>query len=170
MPKHIMQSNEFETKQTNLRKQTRCINSKTDIYIYIYMRNLPVETDSGTNAMMVLLSPDAPGPFLESPADVVAVIPDYLTGPVSRPSPGVVPHWSLAREGPFLAERSPSSILCLDAGCAFRNTTYRPWDHAPPSGDFGIPLHHPRLLEWLKLPESASLLEMGPGRWLYLLF
>ena len=134
------------------------------------MRTLLFETDSGPKAMMVLSSPDAPGPFSESPADMVADIPDYLTGPVSQRSPGVVPRWRLAREGPFLAERSPSSIRCLGAGCAFCNTTYRPSDHAPPSDDFGIPLHHPRLLEWLKLPESASLLEMGPGRWLYLLF
>ena len=96
-------------------------------------------------------------------------IPKSLTGPVSRRSPGFVPLWLLAREGPFLAERSPSSIRCLGAGCAFRNTTYRPSDYASPSGEFGISLHHPRFLECTSVPESAGLLEMGPGRWLPLL-
>ena len=57
--------------------------------------------------------------------------------------------------------------FCLGAGCTFRNMTYCPSDYAPPSGDFGIPLHHPRLLKWIELPESASPLEMGPGRWLH---
>ena len=34
-------------------------------------------------------------------------------------------------------------------------------DYALPSGEFGIPLHHPRFLEWIGVPESAGLLEMG---------
>ena len=50
--------------------------------------------------------------------------------------------------------------------CAFRNTTYRASDYASPSGEFGIPMHHPRFLEWIAVPQSASLLEMGHGRWL----
>ena len=32
--------------------------------------------------------------------------------------------------------------------------------------NLGVPLNHPRFLEWIGVPESASLLEMGPGRWL----
>ena len=35
------------------------------------------------------------------------------------------------------------------------------------TGEFGVPLHHPRFLEWIGTPESASLLDMGPGRWLH---
>ena len=27
-------------------------------------------------------------------------------------------------------------------------------------------MHHPWFLEWIGVPQSASLLEMGPGRWL----
>ena len=46
------------------------------------------------------------------------------------------------------------------------NTTYRVSDYAAPSGEFGVPLHHPRFLEWIGVPESASLLKMGSGRWL----
>ena len=30
---------------------------------------------------------------------------------------------------------------------------------------FGLPVHHPRFLEWIGVPQSACLLEMGAGRW-----
>ena len=46
---------------------------------------------------------------------------------------------------------------------------YNASDCASPSGEFGIPLNHPRFLEWIGVPESAGLLEMGPGRWLHAL-
>ena len=36
-----------------------------------------------------------------------------------------IPRWRLAREGPFLEERSAESIRSLGPGCAFRNTSYR---------------------------------------------
>ena len=52
------------------------------------------------------------------------------------------------------------------AGCTFRNTTYCTSDYAAPSGEFGVPLNHPRFLEWIGVPDLASLLDMGPGRWL----
>ena len=58
---------------------------------------------------------------------------------------------------------SLSSIL--GKGCAFRYTTYSVEDHAPPEGGLGVPLNHPRFLEWLGAPESAWLLEMSPGQW-----
>ena len=32
-------------------------------------------------------------------------------------------------------------------------------------GGLGVPLNHPRFLEWLGAPESAWLLEMSPGQW-----
>ena len=96
----------------------------------------------------------------------VASRPQDVTGPGDRRSPSKVPRWRLAREGPFLAERSSSMLCSFGAGCAFRNTVYRPSDYAVPSGEFGVPLNHPRFLEWIGIPESASLLEMGPGRWL----
>ena len=89
-----------------------------------------------------------------------------LTRHAGRRSPGFVPRWRLARDGPLLAKRSSSSLRCFGDGCSFRNTTYRPSDYASLSGEFGVPLHHPRFLEWIGVPESASLLEMGPGRWL----
>ena len=34
------------------------------------------------------------------------------------------------------------------------------------SGDYGLPMHHPRFLEWIGVPQSACLLEIGGGRWL----
>ena len=99
----------------------------------------------------------------------VADIPQYVTNNGGRRSPTMVPRWRLAREGPFLAERSSSSLRSFGPRCAFRNTTYRASDYASPSGEFGIALHHPRFLEWIGVPESAGLLEMGPGRWLHTL-
>ena len=86
-----------------------------------------------------------------------------MTGHGDRRSPGRVPRWRLAWEGPFLAERSSSTLRSIGAGCAFWNTTYRASDYA---SEFGIPLNHPRFLEWIGVPELASLLEMGPVRWL----
>ena len=78
---------------------------------------------------------------------------------------GKVPRWRLAREGPFTNERSQASLRVLGKGCAFRHTTYSAEDHAPPEGGLGVPLNHPRFLEWLGAPESAWLLEMSPGQW-----
>ena len=90
---------------------------------------------------------------------------DVLESGDSRSS-SRVPRWRLAREGPFLAERSTSILHVFGAGCAFRRTTYWVSDYFSPSGAFGIPLNHPRFLEWIGVPESASLLELGPGQWL----
>ena len=78
---------------------------------------------------------------------------------------GRVPQWRLAREGPFTNERSQASLRVLGKGCAYRHTTYRVEDHAPPEGGLGVLLNHPRFLEWLGAPESAWLLEMSPGQW-----
>ena len=77
-----------------------------------------------------------------------------------------VPRWQLAREGPFLAERSTATLRSFGVRCAFRCTSYRASDYASPTREFGIPLNHPRFLEWIGVPESTSLLEMGPGRWI----
>ena len=59
-----------------------------------------------------------------------------------------VPRWRLAREGPFTNELSQASLRVLGKGCAFRHTTYSVEDHAPPEGGLGVPLNHPRFLEW----------------------
>ena len=70
-----------------------------------------------------------------------------------------VPRWRLAREGPFPNERSQASLRVLGKGCAFRHTTYKWEDHARPEGGLGVPLNHPRFLEWLGAPDSAWLLD-----------
>ena len=100
-------------------------------------------------------------------------LPDMLLAPVAPPFPVVddrratpVPRWRLAREGPFLAEWSPEYIRFFGAGCAFRNTSYHDSDYAAPSGDYGLPMHHPRFLELIGMPQSAILLEIRDGRWL----
>ena len=76
-----------------------------------------------------------------------------------------VPRWRLAREGPFPNERSQASLRVLGKGCTFRHTTYKWEDHARPEGGLGVPLNHPRFLEWLGAPDWAWLLEMSPGHW-----
>ena len=53
----------------------------------------------------------------------------------------------------------------MGPGCPFRHTTYSEEDHALPLGGFGVPLNHPRFLEWVGAPDSAKLLEMSPGQW-----
>ena len=64
-----------------------------------------------------------------------------------------VPRWRLAREGPFLAERSPESIPFFGSGlCIPEHYTYRVSDYAEPVGDYGLPLHHPRCVEWIGVP------------------
>ena len=87
------------------------------------------------------------------------------TGPyVDRECP-VTRWWRLAREGPFLEERSPEYIRSLGPGCAFRNTTYRSSEYAVPVGDYGFPLHHARFVEWIGVPESAGLIEFSGSQW-----
>ena len=76
-----------------------------------------------------------------------------------------VPRWRLAREGPFPGERSQASLRVLGKGCLFRHTSYNWNDHAPPKGGLGVPLNHPRFLEWVGTPDTAWLLEMSPGHW-----
>ena len=58
-----------------------------------------------------------------------------------------LPRWRLARDGPFLEERSAESIRSLGPGCAFRNTSYRVSDYAEPAGEYGLLLNHPRFVE-----------------------
>ena len=95
------------------------------------VNTLPVGIISGPDVVVDLSSP---GPVSGSPVDAIADFASRVTGRAGCPSPAFVLRWRLAREGPFLAERSSSSIRCLGPGCAFRNTTYRPLDYALPSG------------------------------------
>ena len=73
----------------------------------------------------------------------------------------MVPRWRLAREGPFMEERSAESIRSLGPGCAFRNTTCRVSDYAEPAGEYGLLLNHPWFIEWIGVPQSAGLLELS---------
>ena len=73
--------------------------------------------------------------------------------PFTRPTSGTdreaIPRWRLAREGPFPNERSRASLRVLGKGCSFRHTAYSAEEHAMPEGGLGVPLNHPRFLEWL---------------------
>ena len=100
------------------------------------------------------------------------VIPELVRMPAFPQTTGravdresMVPRWRLAREGPFLEERSAESIRSLGPGCAFRNTTYRASDYAEPAGEYGLLLNHPRFLEWIRVPQSAGLLELSGRQW-----
>ena len=121
-----------------------------------------------TDANLLADSPLPPAELLLQDLLWVPVVsrPQDVTGHGDSRSPSRVLRWRLARGGPFLAEQSSSVIRSFGAGCDFRNTTYRALDYAAPSGAFGVPLNHPRFLEWIGVPESASLLKMRPGRWL----
>ena len=88
-----------------------------------------------------------------------------FTKPTSSGDHEAIPRWRLAREGPFPNERSRASLRVLGKGCSYRHTTYSAEDHAMPEGGLGVPLNHPRFLEWLGVPDSAWLLEMSPGHW-----
>ena len=100
------------------------------------------------------------------------VMPELIRMPVFPQTTGraiyresMVPRWGLIREGPFLEERSAESIRLLGPGCAFRNTTYRASDYAEPAGEFGLLLNHRRFLEWIRVPQSAGLLELSRMQW-----
>ena len=66
-----------------------------------------------------------------------------------------------------MSELSQSDVGGFGRGCVFRNTTYWPSDFAQPSGEYWLPLHPPRFMEWISAPESASLLDKGPGAWMH---
>ena len=120
------------------------------------MEDIPFEMDVLSEVLADSPPPDVFRPVSVSPVEVVSYLPDCLTCHAGRRSPGLVPRWRLAREGPFFAERSSSSLCCFEDGCSFRNTTYRPSDYASPSGEFVVPLRHPRFLEWIGVPESGD--------------
>ena len=74
--------------------------------------------DVGTDTVTDIHRPVSPLPTVEN-----LFVQDRLWAPVDLPSLDVgdrretpVPRWRLAREGPFLAERSPESIRSLGAG------------------------------------------------------
>ena len=77
----------------------------------------------------------------------------------------MVPRWRLAREGPFMEERSAESIRSLGPGCAFRNTTYWVSDYAEPAGEYCLLLNQPRFNEWIGVPQSDGLLKLSGRQW-----
>ena len=127
---------------------------------------LPELTD--TEILTASLLPTAEGLLADLLWAPVATRPQDVTRHGDRRSPGRVPRWRLAREGPFLAERSPAALSSFGAGCAFRNTTYQASDHASPSGEFGVPLNYPRFntgVDWCSgVGQSTNKKAMGLDR------
>ena len=135
----------------------------------------PSQTVSGTpaadaNLLEKLLSPPSLGlPWLTT-ASSTLTLSGALDCPASQGRLGpssFVSRWRLAREGPFLSEILPLDMSGFGASCSFHRTTYRSSDYTQPSGKYGMPLHHPRFLEWIGASESASLLGKGLGTWLH---
>ena len=52
----------------------------------------------------------------------------------------------------------------LDVPSGIRRTVIRTTQRH--GGGYGLPMHHPRFLEWIGIPQSASLLEIGGAWWL----
>ena len=38
-------------------------------------------------------------------------------------------------------------------------------DYAEPAGEYDLLLNHPRFLEWIRVPQSAGLLELSGRQW-----
>ena len=128
----------------------------------------PPSQDSSSEVILAVSYAHLPLPSVDN-----SVIPELVWVPALPQPKGQaadrelpVPRWQLAREGPFLEERSTESIRSLGLGCAFRNTTYRVSDYAKPTGDYGLLLNHPRFVEWIGVPQSAGLLELSGGQWI----
>ena len=116
--------------------------------------------------------PDVIRPVAPMPPTEQIFAPNRLWAPVAVPSPAIddrretlVPRWRLAREGPSWRSNLPSRSVHWGLVGVFRNTSYRCLDYDTPSGEFGLPVHHPQFLEWIGVPQSACLLEIGAGRW-----
>ena len=125
---------------------------------------------------MVDSSPDVPPvvdhTVLPLPSVENLFVQDMLWAPAAPKAPvpndcraTPVPRWRLARQGLFLVEGSPEYIHSLGAGCAFRNTTYRESDYVAPLGADRLPLHHPRFLKWIGVPQSAGLIKISGTQW-----
>ena len=77
-------------------------------------------------------------------------------------SPVVSPPRDLSQEGPFDAYSVPSDMGDLPlisevlSGCLYRMTSYDSAEVADVDPAYGLQLHHPRFLEYVRAPESAQ--------------
>ena len=118
-----------------------------------------VVSDGDAGLLAALLGPPSfrlPQQKTGSPELSSSSAMDVPASRIQRGSLRPVPRWRQTREGPFLSEISPSDAAGFGHGCAFRSTMYRSTDYAQPSGKYGLPLHHPRFLEWIGTPKSAG--------------
>ena len=93
-------------------------------------------------------------------------------------SPDTIP-WSTAediirdivREGPFDVNTTPMDtedsplINTSMPGCPYRMTSYTGTAMVDADTRYGLQLHHPRFLEFIRAPESARLLNQSPSFW-----
>ena len=132
------------------------IGGMCDRSIPIIGPGLPDISEESETPEVVVQRPDSPNIISEAmpavgyacvplPSANNGTIPELVRMPAFPQTTGrtidierMVPRWRLAREGPFLEERSADLIHSLGPGCAFRNTTYRASDYAEPAGEYGF--------------------------------
>ena len=95
----------------------------------------------------------------------VPALPQFTGSYVDREIP--VPRWWLARarEGPFLAERSPESIHFLGARVCLQKYYLSHVGLCSACGGLWPAPHHPRFVEWIGVPQSAGLIAISGGQW-----
>ena len=108
----------------------------------------PVPTDAEPLAHSPL--PTAEGLLADLLWALVAPRPPGISERGDPCSSDKVPRWRLAREGPFLAERSTAALSSFGAGYAFWYASYRASDYASLTGEFGIPFESTALpgVDW----------------------
>ena len=110
--------------------------------------------------------PMLPLPLLPLPTSSVLPLE-----PVMAPSAAASP--DLSQKGPFDVGQSTSvsgtAPLVLDnlLGCQYRMTSYDTAALTDVDPAFGLQLHHPRFLEYVRAPELARLLSRPPEYWLH---
>ena len=113
-------------------------------------------------------------PMLPIPVADVSVPVSAVTPSVGEPFPvsSVVPP-DLSQEVPFdvdqTTSRSGNTPRVLESllGCQYRMTSYDAADRPDLDPAYGLHLHDPRFLEYVRAPESARLLSRAPDYWLH---
>ena len=110
--------------------------------------------------------------LLPGPSSVQTVLSSAVS---SRPvgwSSCVPQTFGVTREGPFDAYFSPMDtgdrplVFMGLPGCPYRITSCTGPAVADTNPAFGMQLHHPRFLEFIRAPESARLLYCAPSFWI----
>ena len=165
---HPVDTRDVPTLSSPLLQLSVCLACMSDMHVFLFLV-VSDESEEDVGFLTALLGP----PFIRTGTAQGAVVGVAFfryhgrSGKSQIGSPNPVPRWRLAWEGPFLSDILPSDVAGFGHGCVFRSTTHRSSDYAQPCGKYGLPLHHPRFLEWISALESARLLDQSPSAWLH---